>query len=307
MRDVCLSLENTSQPSIATATSDAGCPSNNTSVPLVTGTSRGGAPGKRTCTSSAAHAPTSSSATRRTSTRMRIALCPAQQRARRALRRGDTLRRAHQRALREAPRQLSVSRDRPPRARVRRGASRRARDPPRHRRCHRAARAGDRRGDARGRRRDGHARGLPRLRPRAGLRLPGRRDPRARLRGARRRHRGRRDLRQRRQQVRQRQRAGDLFARRARRGHRPRVSRLCRHQRDGGAHRRGGATMGDIPGSSYLVGDEHNGFQPAPPPGDFAGARSTSSTCARRTIRPAPSRRARSSRRGSRGPARTTP
>ena len=59
----------------------------------------------------------------------------------------------------------------------------------------------------------GTARDVPRLRPRAGLRLPGRRDPRARLHGARRRHRRRRDLRQRRQQVRQRQHPGDLRAR----------------------------------------------------------------------------------------------
>ena len=88
--------------------------------------------------------------------------------------------------------------------------------PARHRRRHRAARAGDRRGDARGRRRDGAARDVPRLRPRAGLRLPRRGDPRARLRGARRRDRRRRDLRLRRQQVRQRQHPGDLRARRAR-------------------------------------------------------------------------------------------
>ena len=62
---------------------------------------------------------------------------------------------AHQRALREAPRRLPVSRDRAARARVSGRASRREGDPARHRRRHRAARAGDRRGDARRGRRDG--------------------------------------------------------------------------------------------------------------------------------------------------------
>ena len=61
---------------------------------------------------------------------------------------------------------------------------------------------------------------------------------------------------------------------------------------------------GRYAGLTYLVGNEANGFQPEPParrPG-----RSTSSTCARRTTRPARSRRAPSSSAGSRGPAPTT-
>ena len=111
--------------------------------------------------------------------------------------------------------------------------------PPRHRRRHRSrCRPRDR---ARCTRRSTRWRSretLPRLRPRAGLRLPARRDRQARLRRARRRRRRRRDLRLRRLQVRQRQHPGDLRRRHRRRGHRSGLPGLRRHQRDGRPHRR---------------------------------------------------------------------
>ena len=86
--------------------------------------------------------------------------------------------------------------------------------------------------------RDGPRNRRARIRPGKRLRLPDRSDLRARLQGERCRHRRRRGVRLGRQQTGQRKHPGDLRHRMQDCGHRPLVSRLRRHQRDGRTHRR---------------------------------------------------------------------
>ena len=105
-----------------------------------------------------------------------------------------------QRELPEAAWQLPVRRHRAPHGRLPGGPSGCEAHPHGHRRRHAPAGAGRSGGHAQGRRRPGRRGDLPRLRPRAGLRLPAQRHRRARLQGARHGHRGGRGVHLRRRQ-----------------------------------------------------------------------------------------------------------